>query len=243
MKKTKNIIAISAGFVVVVLLLVFLYLYYNGLSDLYAHTVPTDTQIKVACVGDSITYGHGITNWPKNNYPAVLGSILGDDYHVQNFGQRGTTLQKSTDRPYTKGKPYAQSLEYSADILVFMLGSNDSITGRWIDAEAFIADYEEIVNSYKENNPDIRIILCTPACAFFDGEQNSGETDFGLRPSIIKEIATRIRSFALAKSYELVDVYDLTQNHPEWFEADNVHPSNDGARAIAQLVASKIKSK
>jgi lysophospholipase L1-like esterase len=38
----------------------------------------------------------------------------------------------------------------------------------------------------------------------------------------------------------MVDVYDLTKHHSEWFE-DNVHPSNDGARAIAELIAKKIK--
>lgn len=243
MKKSLKTIVIAASTVIIILLLMLLYMYFNGLSDLYAHTAPSEGQIKVACVGDDITYGHGISNWPKNNYPAVLSSILGDSYHVQNFGQRGATLQKSTDRSYTNGKQYFLSLEYGADILIFMLGTNDSRIERWTDAEIFITDYEEIINSYKGENPNIRIILCTPACAFFDGDKADGETNFGLRPSIITEIATRIRSFALAKGYELVDVYNLTKSHPEWFENDNVHPSNNGARAIAELIAEKIKSK
>ena len=56
-----------------------------------------DCQIKVACIGDSITYGHGIKNWPKNNYPAILQQLLGDGYHVQNFGVSGQEVQDNSD--------------------------------------------------------------------------------------------------------------------------------------------------
>ena len=243
MKKTKKIIIITVASVVLILLLTFLYLYFNGLSGLHTHTDAKEGQIKVACVGDSITYGHGITNWPRNNYPAVLGDILGDTYHVQNFGHSGTTLQDTTNNPYSKSEQYKLSMEYNPDILIFMLGSNDSRVERWIDSETFTAAYEKMINSYRENNPETRIILCTPARAFFSNGKTEGETNFDLRPVYIEEIATNIRAFALAEGYELVDVYDLTKNHPEWFKADNVHPSNEGARAIAELVAGKIKSR
>ena len=39
----------------------------------------------------------------------------------------------------------------------------------------------------------------------------------------------------------LMAVY--TKDHPEWFEADGVHPSNEGAAAIAQEVYAVINSK
>lgn len=240
MNKFRKAAIITVIAIAVVALAMFLFAYFNGLSGLHTHTEAREGQIKVACVGDSITYGHGINNWPKNNYPAVLQSILGDEYHVQNFGHSGKTLQNTTDQPYTGSDQYKLSLEYKADVVVFMLGSNDSRVERWIDSETFTAEFEERVNSYKKNDPNVRIILCTPACAFFDDGKTEGETDFGLRPTIIQEIATNIRVFALAEGYELVDIYDLTKNHAEWFEADNVHPSNDGARAIAELIAKKI---
>ena len=37
-------------------------------------------QIRVACVGDSVTYGYGIRHRAKYNYPAVLQNLLGDGY-------------------------------------------------------------------------------------------------------------------------------------------------------------------
>lgn len=42
---------------------------------------------------------------------------------------------------------------------------------------------------------------------------------------------------AAEESYTLLDIHTLTKDHPEWFEADGVHPSNEGAAAIAQEVS------
>ena len=39
--------------------------------------------IRVACVGDSITYGHGIKNRLKGCYPAQLAWMLGDKWEVR----------------------------------------------------------------------------------------------------------------------------------------------------------------
>ena len=49
---------------------------------------------RVACVGDSITFGAGVKNRGKNCYPAVLGNLLGEGYEVRNFGVNGATLLK-----------------------------------------------------------------------------------------------------------------------------------------------------
>ena len=48
--------------------------------------------VRVACVGNSITYGAGIANRQQNSYPAQLQYYLGADYEVRNFGVSGTTL-------------------------------------------------------------------------------------------------------------------------------------------------------
>ena len=41
---------------------------------------------KVACGGDSITWGFTIIHPAKHGYPAVLQHLLGDGYEVRNFG-------------------------------------------------------------------------------------------------------------------------------------------------------------
>ena len=42
-------------------------------------------RIKVACVGNSVTYGYTLLEREKNCYPAQLARMLGDGYEVANF--------------------------------------------------------------------------------------------------------------------------------------------------------------
>lgn len=240
MKKRNKMILIVLSAVIVLAVVVFLILYFYGFSGIHNHTEAREDQIKVACVGDSITYGHGIANWPKNNYPARLQELLGDGYHVANFGHSGRTVSDSGDNPYIESEQYRLSIEYDADIIIFMLGTNDTKPQNFKDIDTFMADYEKLLNRYKESNPDARIILCTPARAFYPKDKSSGETNFDIQPSIVEQIKTRILSYALLNGYECIDVYDLTYGHSEWFKTDNVHPSADGAFAIAEAVAKKI---
>lgn len=58
--------------------------------------------IRVACVGNSITFGSSIANRDKDSYPAVLGQMLGEGYEVRNFGFSGRVLLMDGDYPYMK---------------------------------------------------------------------------------------------------------------------------------------------
>ncbi len=66
--------------------IIILTLFHFGLISFY-HPMKSakNNQIRVACVGDSITYGLFVGNRRKNNYPAVLNLLLGEKYCVNNF--------------------------------------------------------------------------------------------------------------------------------------------------------------
>ena len=51
-----------------------------------------ERKIRVACVGDSITFGARVEDRKINSYPAVLGRLLGARYEVRNFGCSGATF-------------------------------------------------------------------------------------------------------------------------------------------------------
>ncbi len=57
-------------------------------------TAEQTDKIRVACVGDSITFGAGVKERNKNSYPKVLAGLLGEKYDVRNFGVNGATLLK-----------------------------------------------------------------------------------------------------------------------------------------------------
>ena len=243
MKKALKIFGIILALLAVIVIVGIIILYNNGLSGIHHHSEPAEGKMKVACVGDSVTYGHGVVDWSKNNYPAQLQNILGEAYHVENFGQSGATLSPDGDQPYTESEQYRLSLEYCPDILIFMLGTNDSKPENWEDEETFIRHLDNMLDSYREVNPKVKIYLCTPATSFFPEGKGEGLTNFDIQPLVVDDIANYTRAYALAHLLEietLVDVHYLTSGHREWFEADNVHPDKNGARAIAEFIAKKI---
>ena len=63
-------------------------------------------QIKVACIGNSITAGSGIKNRDKDSYPSVLNQMLGKDYLVRNFGISGRIIINKGDNPFMKEKTF-----------------------------------------------------------------------------------------------------------------------------------------
>lgn len=217
----------------------FAYLYFNGMSGMSNTTDPKDGQIKIACVGDSTTYGHGISGWPGNNYPAVLQNLLGDAYHVNNYGVSSFAVQESADRSYRTLPHYQESIAYDADYVVFMMGSNDSKPHNWKGADAFREDLLSLLDTYG----DSEILLCTLPAAFFLEGQTEGVTNHDIQPLIVNEIAEITREVAAERGYTLIDIHALTARHPEWFEKDGVHPSNEGAAAIAREIYAVLSGK
>lgn len=239
LKKALKVLLVVVLVLTVVVAGGFAYLYFNGMSGIANTSEAAEGQIKVACAGDSTTYGHGISGWPKNNYPTVLQNLLGDGYHVNNYGVSSFAVQESADRSYRTLPHYQESLTYDADFVVFMMGSNDSKPENWKGAEAFRTDLLTLLDSYG----DAAIILCTLPSAFFLEGQTEGVTEHDIQPLIVDEIAQITREVAAERGYTLVDIHSLTAQHPEWFAKDGVHPNNEGAAAIAQEIYSTLIGK
>lgn len=79
--------------------------------------------IKVACVGDSITHGHGVEEREKNNYPKQLGDLLGSRFEVRNFGRNSATMSLDGDHPYAKTDAFNAALVWQPDMVVIKLGT------------------------------------------------------------------------------------------------------------------------
>lgn len=234
MKRLRIKKVLFIGIVLLFLLVIgYGYLFFHGMSGIHFGGTGNENQIRVACIGDSITYGHGVSCWPKKNYPKVLGSLLGEDYYVRNFGMNGRTAMETGDRPYTEEKLYQTSLHYSADVIVLMLGTNDSKLENWSGAEKFKMQYLELVESYLNVEASPQIYLCTLSKAY--------DNSFGIQDVQAEEISRIIMEVAEEMKLPVIDIRSLTSEHPEWFKKDGVHPNADGAAAIAELVAATIK--
>ena len=87
--------------------------------------------IKLACIGDSITSGFTLLNSRRDRYPPLLQKMLGDGYEVRNFGVLDAAARFDADSPYVRKKAYTKSLEWNPDIVLLMLGSNDTKRRNW----------------------------------------------------------------------------------------------------------------
>ncbi len=236
-KNTKTkIIIIFLIVSIIVALSVFAFMFFNGISGIRINPQYKDGQIKIALVGDSVTYGHSIKNWPVNNYPALLSNALGDKYCVKSYGVSGSTVQPDGDQPYNITKAYQWSHDFQADVIVLMLGSNDSKPENWQSAEKFKEEYLKLIDSYISVDNPPTLILCTPPTAYFPEGVTEGLSNYDVQPLIIEEIAEIVKDVAKENDYMLININDLTENRREFFGKDNVHPNNDGAKEIASAV-------
>ena len=90
----------------------------TGSLSVEAARKKTVQKIKVACVGNSITYGTGIEDREHFSYPVQLQKMLGDKYLVGNFGKPGATLLNHGHRPYMKQQEYKQAMAFKATSLL-----------------------------------------------------------------------------------------------------------------------------
>ncbi|MDE6189151.1 MAG: hypothetical protein K2G37_02540 [Clostridia bacterium] len=212
-------------------------LYHFGMLSFY-HPMKKakDNCIRVACVGDSITYGLMVKNWSKHNYPYVLNKLLGENYCVNNFAYTNRTAIKSGDFPLVNEKVYKQSLEFKPNIVIILLGTNDSKANNW-DKDKFINDYGEIIDSYLRLDSSPKVYILTPPPLF----EVRGKVLYKLRKPIVEsEIIPAIENLVKAKGVDHIDVYKIFEGKKELF-SDGVHPNVEGSKLLAQSVFEKLK--
>lgn len=191
--------------------------------------------LRVACVGNSITYGMLVEDREKNCYPAVLGRMLGDGYDVRNFGHSGATLLNKGHNPYTKTKEYAEAVAFRPDIAVIHLGINDTDPRNWPNyRDEFIPDYAALIESFRKANPEVKVYICrmTPI-PHRHRRFKAGTRDWH------RQIQDAIEVVAKSQHTELIDLESVLIDRPELLP-DAVHPNAEGAKLLAERIYSAI---
>ena len=116
--------------------------------------------IRIACVGDSLTWGAGATD---NPYPLQLSALMGDGYDVRNFGKPGATLRDG-DKRYSTLVEYTNSVAFLPDMVYIMLGTNDLKNrsgANLAKIDGSIAAYKDLISSYQALSSQPQIMLHT----------------------------------------------------------------------------------
>ena len=222
---------------------------YMGVIDQLHVTPKADNgRIRVACVGDSITYGCFCAGQPWNSYPSQLGRLLGDAYQVVNYGAMlcvpmmtlhviNRTLTKSGDHPYTAEELYLKSMEFRPDIVLIMLGTNDTKPYNW-DPEAYKRDMIDMIDSYRSLDPQPQVFIMLPPPAF----EVRGKVMWDIRADVLEnELLPILREIADENGVPLIDTYSPFLEQSKLF-IDGVHPTPDGAGLLARTVYDAIEN-
>ena len=195
--------------------------------DTASNNTTSGKLIRVACIGDSITYGNDYYS-----YPNKLQDRLGTNYTVRNFGLSSATVLLNTDTPYMYGTEFNRSKYFLPDIAIVMLGTNDARTDHFKSIDNFVSDYMKLINELKalESNPTI--FLVKPPRLFNNTLSLENE-------NLLEGVIPRIEQIAQDESLPIIDVYLAFENHPEYLY-DSVHPTNEGAAVIANIVYDAI---
>ena len=192
-------------------------------------------QTKVACVGNSITYGLKLENRETECYPAQLQELLGSDYVVGNFGRSGATLLSKGHKPYVEQPEYKAALEFAGDVVVIHLGINDTDPRNWPNyRDEFIGDYHRLIASFREVNPKCRVLIARMSPI----SNRHTRFDSGTRTWFF-EIQETIECVARHADVELIDFYEPLLARTVCFP-DGLHPNAEGAAVLARVVYENI---
>ena len=193
-----------------------------------------DGTVKVACVGDSITKNG---YWENN----LLGA-LSKKYTAEGFGVNGATalyfgMDNGDFKAYVDQPEYKKSLSADADIVVIMLGTNDSKLYNWAgdmqNPGQFIIDTTDLVRAYQQSASAPTVFLALPPTVH---QPYAGITNEVIESGVIPAL----RQVAKDPGAVLIDTHTATKNAAEHF-ADGVHPSDaQGKKLIADAVAAAI---
>lgn len=189
---------------------------------------------RIACVGNSITYGSGVANREKNSYPAQLQSMLGNDYIVQNFGLGGTTLLRQGNKPYWLTEQFRKSMESNPNMVLIKLGTNDSKAVNRPFHNEFIADLTALVKRYQQLPTHPRVVLLLPVPSFH------ADSNGIYGPVIRSAIIPAIQQVAYETGVELIDLYQLFINREDLLP-DKIHPNSLGATVMAKRIYELVK--
>ena len=221
---------------------------------LKARQTPQPGAIRVACIGNSITDGHGIDMATQYGYPAELQKKLGNGYWVKNFGVSARTMLNKGDYPYMNEMAWQDALAFKPDVVIIKLGTNDSKPYNWQHNSEFRQDLEQMVTTLcpalaqpakkgKKNKSQKsqvssqkpQIFLCTPIPAFKSTwDINDSVIVNGIIP-IQKEVAQKY-------GLRIIDLHTHYADDGDKMLTDGIHPDGKGAQRLAEIIAGEIKN-
>ena len=193
--------------------------------------------IHVACLGDSITYGTGSADPTTHSYPVYYQQMLGYDYYVEKYGAPSNSLIETDQPSYLNHAYFTKSADACPDVVIVMLGTNDTRPTRWADSAhkdwsdpvrsaTFLASGDKLVANYRKANPNVQIIFATCPTVPQAPDWTSNLVKYG-NPHI-KQVAEN-------NNCQVVDIFTYTKKNIEMFSGgDGLHLKDEKYEMLAR---------
>ena len=209
----------------------------------------TAEKVRVACIGDSITYGLGLANREKDSYPAKLQNMLDEKfpgkYEVRNFGNSGRgvyldSMRGAEKRGFRHMPEHKAALAWKPDIVISNLGINDC--GEYIKEYTgdrrrgqFLDDYFSLLFDYNKANRRAKIFIWTKLSPLTEGQRFYRSPAPFLMQADLEAVAHLCESFDWSGGLCSIDMQEpLREKMDEIFAKDRIHPNAEGACIIAE---------
>lgn len=198
------------------------------LVPLMAAAAHSQTPLRVACVGDSITYGDTIEERATQSYPAVLERLAQGRLEVGNFGVNGATAISTFFRTWSDTLACRRALNFRPDVAVVMLGLND-LLGFRDRLDDYPAALRDVVARFQALPSKPRLFLCT--LTPIAPPESAQEVNRLIRETM----NPAIRAVAAETGAAVIDVSAVFPNRMDLLP-DGLHPTAAGAEIIARAV-------
>jgi lysophospholipase L1-like esterase len=201
-------------------------------------------QLRIACIGNSITFGARLDKPDIESYPAVVAEMLKANdylnYEIKNFGIGGATILRfGTPNLW----PLIDSLDnFKPDIVIIKAGTNETVGKprlNWEHIGEFEKDYSDYIAEIRKVNPNCKIIICSPLDMVIQTDGLSPEriTDLSGRRPRIWELRKRIKKIAKSEQVSFLDLTKPFEGKANLMtKKDGVHPNKDGYQYLGSLV-------
>lgn len=184
---------------------------------------------------------------PTSAYPAQLQTILNERYgegryNVGNFGWGGSTINVQTNREttsytywtYIYSVQYYKSLDFNPDIVVVMMGHNDTHTQLYSTAEGYKAQYQALIDSYEARHHTRRWFIagCTSRTASIR------------RDLLLETIIPMQKELAAENGLIYIDMFSPTNGKEgdKTLFTDGLHCTVAGYNLLATLIANGMEA-
>lgn len=198
-------------------------------------------------LGDSITEGHGTTAPEK-----VFHQIIKEKYDLEfayNYGIGGTRIARqftpSKDRTHHDlfFELRAETMDRNADAVVVFGGTNDYGHGDvpFGDADSedtytFCGAVNSLISKLLKDFPKAKIVFMTPLHRLNEMQpsQPDGKT--------LEDYVKAIREICKKRGVAVIDLFEINPLDPgdEVLVPDGLHPSDEGHKIMAEVVAKEL---